>query len=154
MLEIKVSPETMQRLSRLDGQLDALLEKGVMDAGLMVQRDAQKRVPVAFGTLRRSIATRVKHIGGDIVATVGTNLVYGPAVEYGRPAGKKMPPPRALQRWVVKKGMNKSMAFVVARAIGRRGTKPRPYLEPALAASQGAIVRHFETQLRRWADGQ
>ncbi len=151
MLEIKVSPETMQRLSRLDGQLDALLEQGVKQAGFIVQAAAQRRAPVYTGTLRRSIATDVRRIGGDVVATVGSNLVYAPAVEYGRRPGS-MPTPQALRRWVVRKGMDENAAYLVARAIGRRGTKPRPYLEPALAASEGAIVRHFETQLRRWAD--
>lgn len=55
-------------------------------------------------------------------------------VIYGRKPGK-MPPPIALLRWVwIKLGVTgfaaRAVAWNVARAIGRRGTKPNDFITP------------------------
>lgn len=59
-------------------------------------------------------------------------------VEHGRKAGK-MPPIKPIIDWIENKpvppkveGLTaKQQAFVIARAIGRNGTKPRPFFEKA-----------------------
>lgn len=48
-------------------------------------------------------------------------------VERGRRPGK-MPPVRALEPWAQRKLGDRRLAWPVARAIGRRGLRPRPVL--------------------------
>jgi len=78
----------------------------------------------------------------------------GPAV--GRP--KFMPPVSALRGWVRRNigGTEKEVdriAFLVARAIGRRGLKPTKFLErPMLAAKagfEGRMAKHLGSWLAR-----
>lgn len=60
-------------------QLAAALQAG----GLVIQVPAQAKAPVLTGNLRRSIHTEVSTGGGKAEARVGTNVEYGPHVEFG-----------------------------------------------------------------------
>lgn len=108
-------------------------------ATLRVERSAKQNVPVDTGRLRASIASeiRVEGLGGTSVkGVVGSNVVYAPYVELGtRP---HFPPIGALEAWARRRGMN---AFLVARAISRRGTKGTRYLQRAFEQNQVEIVR-------------
>lgn len=73
---------------------------------------------------------------------------YWKYIEYGRRAGAKMPPINVIEKWITKKNIiprpitlksgkqviptTKSLAFVIARSIGIKGIKPRPYLNDSL----------------------
>ncbi len=65
-----------------DAQFKALLKSAII-----VEADAKKNVPVDTGRLRASITHEVKR---NLVAKVGTNVEYGPFVEFGF----MMDPPR------------------------------------------------------------
>lgn len=83
---------------------------------------------------------------------------YGVAVRKGRRPGR-MPPVSALVPWVEKKlgiasNQARGVAFIIARKIGRRGTKPNPYhvraldegwgmIQNVVAKMGGRIVRHL-----------
>jgi hypothetical protein len=67
---------------------------------------------------------------------------YARYVEEGRRPGR-MPPPAALEGWARRKTGSISAAFLIARAIGRRGTRPQPYLKPALDRNRQAIGREM-----------
>lgn len=58
-----------------------------MSAGAaVVERDAKIRVPVVTGNLRRSIKElRQTKSSGKVGSQVGTDVVYGPSVEYRKP---------------------------------------------------------------------
>lgn len=58
-----------------------------MSAGAaVVERDAKLRVPVVTGNLRRSIKElRQTKSSGKVESQVGTDVVYGPSVEYRKP---------------------------------------------------------------------
>jgi HK97 gp10 family phage protein len=59
-------------------------EQAVMQAGMLVERDAKINVPVDTGRLRSSIATRLSESSSNnISAEVGTNVQYAKSVEYG-----------------------------------------------------------------------
>jgi hypothetical protein len=64
-------------------------------------------------------------------------------VERGRAAGKPAPPRAALRGWARRHGIPDSALFVLARAIGRRGIPPRPYLVPAFDKNVDRIQRLF-----------
>lgn len=104
-------------------------------AGLTVKGRAQDKAPRWDGALVNSI--RAEFDSGTPVrwAKIGTNMNYAPFVERGtRP---HWPPVRAIAPWARSKGLN---PFAVARAISRKGTKPHPFLEPALDESHGDIL--------------
>ncbi len=73
---------------------------------------------------------------------VGPSLWYAYFQEYGRKPGKP-PPISAIQGWANRHGIP---PFLVARAIGRKGVKPRPFLQPTVEHSRAkldAIWRGF-----------
>ncbi len=68
------------------------IARGVLAAALVVESDAKVLVPVQTGTLRRSIThTEPDPSDSSPSATVGTNVEYGPMVEFG--SGKRRPKP-------------------------------------------------------------
>lgn len=81
-------------------------------------------------------------------AVVGTNVEYAAFVHFGRRAGAKPPPSDKLKPWLRRHGLPESLAFVVARAISRRGIPAIPFLlsaarivEPKHVARLGKIVK-------------
>ena len=100
------------------------------------------------GQLKNSITIRKNQKGRR---RVGTNTGYGLYVEYGRPAGKR-PPKDVILRWVNRKlGLKgkvaEGVAFVVAKAIGQRGTAARPFLRPALERAKTKLLYEMKKQL-------
>jgi len=122
---------------------------GITRSVIQVETDAKRLVPTDTHTLQRSLTHEVTASANDVTGRVGSNLVYAPVVEYGRSAGAAMPPPDALLGWLRRHGMDASAAFPVARAIGRRGTRPQPYLKPALDKNRPDITREMTAVLKR-----
>ena len=116
-----------------------------------VQAEAVKAAPSDTGRLRQSITPQFDR--RNLRARVGTNLKYGRPVEFGsRP---HWPPLKALQPWARRHGFpgGKTGAFLVARAISRKGTKPRRYLGKGLTKSRGFIRRELNVLMRGIATG-
>lgn len=132
MPEINVEIEGLIEVQRKMEQMVAELHGAPMlnamrDATLLVQRDARKLCPVDTGRLRSSIVPEVRQQTGVVIGVVGSNVTYAAAMEFGtRP---HWPPLDALEPWARRHGMS---AFLVARAIARRGIKGRRYLRGAL----------------------
>lgn len=122
---------------------------GITRSVIQIEADAKRLVPVDTHTLQRSITHEVQASGTDVIGRAGSNLVYAPVVEYGRSAGAAMPPPSALTGWMRRHGMDEKYAFVLARSIARRGTRPKPYLKPALDKNRAAITREMAAVLQR-----
>jgi hypothetical protein len=110
---------------------------------VQIEADAKRRVPTDTHNLQRSITHEVVDVGADIIGRAGTNQPYAEPVEKGRRAGAAMPPPSALIGWLGRHGIDPSLAFVVARSIGRKGIKPRPYLKPAYDVNRLKINREL-----------
>jgi len=91
--------------------------------GLIVQNAAKRDCPWVTSNLKRSIHTEVlvqQPMAGEV--GVGTNVVYGPRVEFG---------------------------FAGKDALGRvYNQAAQPYLRPALNDNRAAIQGEFETVLR------
>jgi hypothetical protein len=125
----------LQGLDQLKRKLKPkLYEKAVAnlmeDMAIIGERTAKQRAPRDTGALKRSIHSAVKPTS----ARVFSNLNYAVPVEYGRGRGKRMPPPNALHGWLRRHGIPVSAAYVVARAIGRRGIKGRFFMKAAVDA--------------------
>ena len=128
------------------------MKLAVMRASLKVEREAKRKVPVHEGRLRNSITTQISREPRGIIGKVGTKVKYAPFVEFG--TRKHFPPPSALERWVrlklkVAQDQVKTVAFLVARKISKRGTKPQPFLRPALLESRAFINREIRKAVER-----
>lgn len=103
-------------------------------AAVLVSTDAKQLVPVDTGRLRSSITPDVRQEGFNVLGVVGSNVLYAPYMETGtRP---HWPPTSALEVWARRHGVD---AFLVARAISKRGTKGHRYLQGAFEKNTDKI---------------
>jgi HK97 gp10 family phage protein len=141
-LEIHVEglAQIQQRLASSPQQL-ASETRSAMTAGLtLLEGAARRNAPRDTGRLQGSITHRIEGSGANLTGRVGPSVRYAYWVEHGRAAGRQ-PPIGAISGWASRHGIS---PFVLARAIGRRGTRPQPFLAPALAANRGRVVSLFE----------
>ena len=84
----------------------------------------------ATGKLYNSIDYKVKIVNGKITLSFDNLPDYYLNVEKGRKAGASMPPINVIEKWMVSKNIpNKpGTAFLIARSIGEKGIKAKPYL--------------------------
>ena len=119
------------------------LKVAMTDTVMTIEKYAKHRCPVDTGNLRSSITPEVK---GIEEGSVGTNVEYAMAVEYGsRPHDIKPREKKALAfsvggtkgRYVTTKSgkrryqKGKPGEPVVVGRVKHPGTKPQPFLEPA-----------------------
>jgi hypothetical protein len=105
---------------------------------LLVEGDARRNVRHDTRQLMNSITSRQRQRGQTLVGEVGPSVRYGLYVERGsRP---HYPPVAALTGWARRHGMS---PYAVQRAIGRRGTRARPFLAPAFTRNAARIVALF-----------
>ena len=109
----------------------------LLKSAILMEANVKKATPVDTGRLRASITHKVE----PFRAIVGTNVAYAPHVEFGtRP---HWPPLAALQPWAQRHGFppGRQGAFLVARAIARRGTRARHMFQKGVEQSRGEILR-------------
>ena len=158
--EITLSDEFKEAVDLLN-QYDKIAEKhlkGALEGSVKgIQGLTRVNMPVFRGQARNSIDTEVKGVGGVVEGRVFSNIrspyPYPLVIEFGRKPGK-MPPPSALRRWVtlvLRPPANKvnGIAFVIARAIGRRGIKAKEPLKKAVEASKVRVGMLFREALDR-----
>ena len=121
------------------------------DIAIVGERTAKQRAPRDTGALKRSIHSDARPMS----ARIFSNLAYAVPVELGRGKGKRMPPPNALRGWLRRHGKPQSAAYVVARAIGKRGIKGRFFMKAAADAirfKMPSMVRRASDDIaKRWS---
>ncbi len=144
-VEIRGLKETEKELARIDTALTgAEMMTAMRQATLMVTADAKRLAPVDTGRLRASITPAVSDYPDRVEGVVGSNVKYAPYMELGtRP---HWPPISALEVWARRHGTS---AFLVARAIARRGTKARQFLQKAFEQNQSRIVDLFDKTVKQ-----
>jgi HK97 gp10 family phage protein len=76
--------ELAEKFKAIGKQVYTEQEQGVLQAAMIVERDAKINAPVDTGRLRSSITSRIaENDGTTIAAEVGTNVQYAQAVEFG-----------------------------------------------------------------------
>ncbi len=78
--------------------------------------------------------SKFEYKDGEIIISMNDYAIY---VNQGRRAGSKQPPQRAILRWILRnptinipQGMTaEQLSFVIARSIGIKGIKAKPFLE-------------------------
>lgn len=123
------APQVMER------NIDVKLSRGAEE----VARTAKGNAPKAFSNLVNSIRA---HRVASLHYQVAEGMNYGRAVEEG--TQPHFPNPDALRPWVErvlgvrgKEAMDK--AWMIARAISRRGTRAQPYMQPAAESSRSRL---------------
>ena len=135
--------ELLRKMDNLPAEVQRECLKAMQSASLDIIADAKGNLrangSVVTGNLRAS--GKVQKVD-DKTLDVGffssdvKDKGYASYVEYGRKPGK-MPPPDILEAWAYKKFRlshkdARSMAWAMARSIAKKGTKARPYFEPAV----------------------
>ena len=114
-------------------EIPKALEKGLENACLVIERAAKSNAPVKTGNLRNSITHKVSL--GSLEGTVGTAVEYAPYVEMGTGI-------YASQGG----GRQGGWSYVDAEGNGHHtnGSRPQPYLKPAVDNNLSAILKCFE----------
>ena len=143
--------ELLRKMDRLPAEVQRECFKAMQTASLDIIADAKsnRRVngSVVTGNLRAS--GKVQKVD-DKTLDVGffssdvKDKGYASYVEYGRKPGK-MPPPDILKAWAYKKFRlshkdARSAAWALARSIAKKGTKARPYFEPAVESGWRKMI--------------
>lgn len=102
----------------------------------------------ATSALQSGTSTNVYGVGANVYGEVTNPVRYGLPVEYGRKPGKR-PPRDAIELWVVRKlGLRgaeaRSAAFLIARAIGRRGTKGAFMFQKGFDQGKPIVLRLYD----------
>lgn len=166
-MQIKIDgiEELKSRLNREKVTIDARGKEALRIVALNILADAKENLKsgqmIATGALRNSGRVNVSK---DVEVEFRSN--YAAWVEFGRKAGR-MPPVKMLEEWVKKKGIADSytdsgrrrgrtqnfykkvtqIAFLIARKIALRGTKPKPFLYPAFRANESKVIGILKRQL-------
>lgn len=139
--DIHIDERSLQRLNmnfdEFARELQGVCKEALKNLGQRIISDAQttlrRRKNVATSLLINSGAVKE---GRDNAILAGFPTIYAYYVEFGRRAGK-WPPFRYIYEWVRVRHMAaddkeaRSIAFLIQRSIGKKGTKPHPFLRPA-----------------------
>jgi hypothetical protein len=144
---IKGGEESVSFLKQFPQRLRLALLRAMRESAVLIQSLAKVNAPVFRGLLRVSILQAVAEDGNKLVATVGSALTYAPVLESGRETGW-FPPVSELKVWARRKLGDERLAFIIGRAIKRRGFRAQPYLGPALETAAPRVQAIFEARLR------
>ncbi|QOR55526.1 MAG: hypothetical protein UMS36scaffold28_16 [Phage 59_13] len=148
MAEIKGTAQVIQNLSKIKKAIFVEIVAGAQAVQAKVINDARSLCPVFNGTLSQSIQPgEIVVTDANITAEVIAHANYASFVEFGtRP---HFPPVDALRDWAARVLGDERLAFVVARAIARRGTYAKPFLGPALTANTATYKRAIIAGIKR-----
>jgi len=154
-------------LTRLGPEVMRAADRGLKTAGMHIIADAQEnlRREGINATGRLSQSGRVQPVkgneGGYDVGFMDSEKSYAGAVEYGRRAGKlkyypklkqmrRQPPPvDEIEQWTAKKMLPASLAWPIAWAIGKRGTKPHPFFKPAVDKNTPRVLKAIQDAIQQ-----
>ena len=142
--------ELLRKMDSLPAEMQRKCFKAMQSASLDIIADAKNNLrvngSVVTGNLRAS--GKVQKVD-DKTLDVGffssdSEKGYARYVEYGRKPGK-MPPPDILEAWAYKKFRlshkdARSMAWALAHSIAKKGTKARPFFEPAVESGWRKMI--------------
>jgi len=140
---IKVEIKNMRQIRSAFNQAPTItareFHKAIKKMGDDVEREAKdrnvtNRTPVDTNRLRGSILNRT--IG--LTATIQPHVDYADAVHQG--TKPHWPPIKTIEPWAKRHGIS---PFMVARAISKKGTKAKPFMQWALDRAKGGMDNHL-----------
>lgn len=133
-------------MKQFENELLLVAKNALKNLGQRIISSAQstlrRRKNIATGLLINSGAVKED---GPVVIKAGFPTMYAYYVEFGRRSGK-WPPFRFIYEWVRIRHFTKDdeearqIAFFIQRSIGKKGTKPHPFLKPAYEKNKPLLV--------------
>ena len=148
-LSIDIDTSEVEALLKKFPQFQAVIfdemDTTMLSSLAILEGEVSGRTPVNFGSLLGSIFHDAEGQDGQLIGIVGTAISYGGPVEFGRLPGKQ-PPIDAIELWVRRKlGISgneaRSVAFLIARKIGREGTEGAFMFEKGFEAGKAPVER-------------
>lgn len=143
-MQISVKIEGLERLQAGVASGPATLASETrlaMAAGsLLVEGTQRSLVSKDTGRTGGSITHLITGSGANLTSKIGPSVATAIYLEKGRKPGK-MPPVKAIEPWARRHGIN---PYMLARSIGRKGTKPHPFVAPSLDPNRAKIIALFE----------
>lgn len=154
-IQIKGLAQLRKQIKKYPKIANKHYRRAMLKSVTTIEGKAKPLTPVFRGRLRQSIVSGVRGTGIELTGVVGSSLkneVYPAVMEFGRKPNSKAPPAKALERWVwltlkPPKKMVAGIAFVIARAIGKRGIVGKFFLHKAWNRSQRQVYRNFSRAL-------
>lgn len=150
-ISITIDDSQFVRLCRrFPTEIDGAFRRILTDGSIIVQKELKETAPVG---ITQNLAGKIQRTVSRSQARIRPLMEYAYWVEYGRGAGK-MPPwsgaeGEDFRKWVEAKMGASVPPFVVARAIGRSGTKPHPFIEPTYKSTEPKVTRYAQTEVAR-----
>jgi HK97 gp10 family phage protein len=129
-VELKNVDKLISELQKLKADIDGAVKDAVMEAALVVEREAKKNAERGGSSYPHRITSNLYNsikvlnttdTPGKHQADIGTDMVYGPRLEFG---------------------------FIGTDSRGRRYNQgPRAFLRPAIDENEAEILRAFEKSL-------
>lgn len=157
-MRISLSAPALAQIHDAFARAPALAQRELLatmtDVTMLLEREVKDAMPSVSGLTRASVTSDAFSVPAGVLGVVGSAQVSAVAVELGtRP---HMPPVQALVPWVIEAlGVEpkraRSVAYLVARKIARRGTTAQKPFARTLERLEGHIVREFESAAARMA---
>lgn len=121
---------------------------------LLVERETKERIPKVTGKTAASVSSDAFATAVGVIGVVGSSQPALLFVEEG--TKPHMPPVAALVPWVravlgVDRKRERSVAYLVARKIARKGTQAQRPMGEAAVATESQVLRMFEDAAGRVA---
>ncbi len=147
--EVKGVEQVILNLSSIEKNIVGEIVFGAQAVQQKCVNDARALCPVGVtSALLQSIQPGQITITDDNVeAVVEANANYASYVEF--PTKPHFPPVDALRDWAAKFLGDERLAFVVARAISRRGTYAHPFMGPALIQNMPVFFQAIVAAVER-----
>lgn len=173
---IYIGQRDLQRLNvnmkQFEIEVMATAKKALSALGMRIIAQAKanlrRRKNIATGLLVNSGAVKED---GPVAIKAGFPTMYAYYVEFGRRAGK-WPPFDEILQWVKKRRIAKlhnreerkalgvtklqdyitetyTTAFLIQRSIGKKGTRPHPFLRPAFETNKHLVVSIIRKAMRK-----
>lgn len=147
--EITGAEAVLKKFRLLEVGFKNAVESAVLAGCKQIEADAKLTVVRDTSRLARSITSGLTKLFPDVIGIVGANTVYAEVVEKGRRPGKTPPPVSAIKKWLKRVGGDPNAAFVIARSIGEKGVKARPFLAPAVQKNKGKISQMITAAMKK-----
>ncbi len=167
-IEVQGLEQLRRNLDKKSVEIDEAGKEGLKRVGAKIlataKENLQKNNSIATGQVRNSGIVEAKDNDVDVVF----KSLHASAVEFGRRAGKQ-PPTDNMLEWIKKKGIAdtltakgnrrkrgedfykraKSLAYLIARKIGKFGVKARPFLYPAFRQNEDEVIKILTNSIKK-----
>lgn len=128
-------------IERAGQSTPAELHRAMVASTILVTNESKQLVRKKTRALMQSILPMVQD--NPVRGTITVNQPYGAHVEYGTKAHVITPRRAKALAFMGKGGM------VFAKKVNHPGTKPSPFLQPAMENNEGKIVELFRQAMQR-----